>query len=178
MAVRFWRFAARRNHVVSCALLLSLSAALTLLTGCKATPPSKTEIRVAYWTKRHITVGGKHDKNPIPATTASIADGKQLFNSYCMVCHGLDGQNTGVPFAATMAPSVPSLASADVQAYSDGQLKWIIKYGLYPSGMPASDGEFGAEDMWAMVNYIRHLPKAGSLGEPNVYGGTGGGGAR
>jgi len=26
--------------------------------------------------------------------------------------------------------------------------------------------------MWRMVLYIRHLPKAGSLGEPTVYGGA------
>lgn len=155
-----------------------LAAIFTILAGCKATPPSKLETRVAYWTKQHVTVGGTHLLNPITATTENIADGKQLFDSYCMVCHGLDGQNTGVPFAATMSPTVPSLASAEVQAYTDGQLHWIIQYGLYPSGMPASNGEFGSEDMWAMVNYIRHLPKAGSLGEPNVYGGTGGGGAR
>ncbi len=83
-----------------------------------------------------------------------------------------------MPFAATIAPAVPSLASPQVQAYTDGQLKWIIKNGIYPSGMPPSAGDFGDEDMWAMVNYIRHLPPAGSLGEPNVYGGSGGGGAK
>lgn len=142
------------------------------LAGCKATPPGATETRIAYWAKHHVTIGGKHDRNPLPATAASIQEGKELFTSYCMVCHGLDGQNTGVPFAKTMSPQVPSLASPEVQAYSDGQLKWIIKYGIYPSGMPASQGEFGDADMWAMVNYMRHLPKAGSLGEPAVYGGS------
>lgn len=150
----------------------------SLLAGCKATPPNKVETSTINWTKHHITIGGKGDHNPLPATQASIQDGKELFTSYCMVCHGLDGQNTGVPFAKTMSPPVPSLATAEVQSYTDGQLKWIIKYGIYPSGMPASDGEFGDRDMWAIVNYMRHLPKAGSLGEPKVYGGTGGGGAR
>ena len=52
-----------------------------------------------------------------------LADGKDLFTSYCMVCHGLDGQNTGVPFATAVSPPVPSLASAEVQSYTDGQLK-------------------------------------------------------
>jgi cytochrome c553 len=90
-----------------------------------------------------------------------------------MVCHGLDGQNTGVPFASTIAPVVPSLASPQVQAYTNGQLKWIIENGLYPSGMPPARGMFSDDDMWRMVLYIRHLPKAGSLGEPAVYGGEG-----
>ena len=146
--------------------------ALTLISGCRAKTPGTTEAAVANWTKRHLTVGGKHDKNPVPATPENIADGKQAFTSYCMVCHGLDGQNTGVPFAEMMSPPVPSLASPRVQAYTDGQLKWIIENGIYPSGMPPSKGVFSDDDMWRMVLYIRHLPKQGSLGEPSVYGGS------
>jgi mono/diheme cytochrome c family protein len=140
------------------------------LAGCQAKPPLKVEANFVNWTKRHITVGGRKDINPDQPTAQNIADGKQLFDSYCMVCHGLDGQNTGVPFAETLSPPVPSLASPQVQAYSDGQLKWIIKNGIFPSGMPGSKGEFSDDDMWLMVVYIRHLPPKGSLGSPAVYG--------
>jgi mono/diheme cytochrome c family protein len=143
-----------------------------LATGCRAKAPSAAESKVVDWTKLHITVGGRRDVNPVPATPENIAEGKQAFTSYCMVCHGLDGQNSGVPFAETISPPVPSLASPQVQAYSDGQLKWIIANGLYPSGMPPSKGEFSDDDMWQMVDYIRHLPAKGSLGEPSVYGGS------
>jgi len=152
---------------------LTIAALLSTLalTGCRATHPSSKETKLAYWTKHHLTVGGKYDVNPIKATEENIAEGKGLFMSECMVCHGNDGQNTGVPFAATMSPPVPSLASPEVQAYTDGQLKWIIKNGIYPSGMPEFSGDFGDRDMWEMVVYIRHLPKAGSLGIPKVYSG-------
>ena len=143
-----------------------------LLTGCRAKVPGKTETAVVNWTKHRLTVGGRNDKNPVPAIPENIADGKQTFTSYCMICHGLDGQNTGVPFAETMSPAVPLLASPQVQAYTDGQLKWIIENGIYPSGMPPSKGMFSDDDMWRMVLYIRHLPKQGSLGEPAIYGGS------
>jgi len=149
-------------------LLLTIAA----LTGCRATPPSPTETKVAYWTKHHLTIGGKKDINPIKDTADNIDEGKGLFTSYCMVCHGLDGQNTGVPFAQTISPPIPSLADPNVQAYTDGQLKWIIKNGIYPSGMPPSNGEFSDREMWSMVLYIRHLPKAGSLGDPSIYSGS------
>lgn len=152
--------------------LVFLALVSANLAGCRAKPALSAETKIAYWVKHHITVGGKHEKNPVRATAENIADGQQSFSSYCVVCHGLDGQNTGVPFASTMAPAVPSLASAEVQAYSDGQLKWIIDNGIYPSGMPPSRGVFSDDDMWHMVLYIRHLPKAGSLGEPAVYGGA------
>ena len=142
------------------------------LTGCRAKPPSKIDTKVVTWTKHHITIGGKKDRNPIEASADNIDEGKQAFDSYCMVCHGLDGQNTGVPFAATVSPPIPSLASESVQTYTDGQLKWIIKNGIYPSGMPPSNGDFSDREMWEMVLYIRHLPKVGSLGEPAVYSGS------
>jgi mono/diheme cytochrome c family protein len=118
-----------------------------------------------------LTVKGKQDRNPLPSTPANVAEGKASFGQYCMVCHGLDGQNTGVPFAGSLSPPVPSLASDEVQRYSDGQLKWIIENGISPSGMPASRGILGDDEMWAIVVYIRHLPPAGSLGEPKVYSG-------
>ena len=151
------------------AILLVATAALT---GCRAKAPSKAETKFVVWTKHHVTIGGKKDKNPIEASADNIDEGKQAFTSYCMVCHGLDGQNTGVPFANTISPPIPSLASPEVQSYTDGQLHWIIKNGIFPSGMPPSTGDFSDREMWEMVLYIRHLPKAGSLGEPAVYGGA------
>jgi hypothetical protein len=62
------------------------------------------------------------------------------------------------------------LNSAAVQKYTDGQLKWVIDHGISPSGMPASKGILGDEEIWQIVDYIRHLPPKGSLGEPEVYG--------
>ena len=82
----------------------------------------------------------------------------------------MDGQNTGVPFADRMEPPVPSLASAGVQQYTDGQLKWVIDNGIAPSGMPASKGILSDDEQWAIVLFLRHLPPAGSLGEPAMYG--------
>ena len=158
------------KKLISSAVLVCMA----VLTGCRATPPSKADTSIAYWTKHHITIRGKKDGNPYKATEDNIAEGKDSFTSYCMVCHGLDGQNTGVPFADTISPRVPSLASQQVQQYTDGQLKWIIQNGIWPSGMPPSKGEFSDREMWEMVLYIRHLPPAGSLGSPTVYsGGTG-----
>lgn len=119
--------------------------------------------------KRHITVGNKSEKNPLPDTPQAIADGKVAFSHYCAACHGNDGQNTGVPFADRMSPPVPLLSSAEVQSYTDGQLKWIIDFGIRPSGMPASKGTLSDDEIWSIVTFLRHLPPAGQLGEPEMY---------
>ena len=122
--------------------------------------------------KHRITIGGAKERNPLPADQDSIDHGQKSFGTYCVSCHGLDGHATGVPFADRMSPPIPDLGSADVQSYSDGQLKWIIENGIYPSGMPASKGIFSEEEIWQMVHYIRHLPSKGSLGEPAIYSGA------
>ena len=152
-------------------LIVALVCTTLVLAGCRVTPPGRAETAVVQWTKHNITVKGTHDKNPIPATAENIEAGKQVFASYCIVCHGRDGQNTGVPFANSISPPIPSLASADIQRYTDGQLRWIIENGISPSGMPASRGILSDDDIWTIIVYLRHLPPAGSLGEPRAYSG-------
>jgi mono/diheme cytochrome c family protein len=150
-------------------LMFCATLSFVVLAGCKANAPGKVETAVMVWTKHKILVHNKSEKNPVMDSASAIADGKEAFSHYCVACHGLDGQNTGVPFADRMSPPVPSLAGKDVQSYTDGQLKRIIDYGLWPSGMPASKGTLSDEEIWSIVLYMRHLPPAGSLGEPEMY---------
>jgi mono/diheme cytochrome c family protein len=141
-----------------------------MMQGCKATPPGKLETAVMTKAKHSVLVGNKDARNPMAFSARTVADGKEAFSHYCVACHGLDGQNTGVPFANRMKPPVPSLASSEVQSYTDGQLKWVIDNGIAPSGMPSSKGILSDEEQWAIVIFLRHLPPAGSLGEPTMYG--------
>ncbi len=153
-----------RGQMVGLLLLLTLAS-------CKGRAPGTLETKLAVFAKQKITVQGKSDQNPLPPSADNIHAGREIFSHYCMACHGLDGQNTGVPFADRMSPPVPDLASPAVQAYSDGQLKWIIDNGIFPSGMPGSKGILNEDEIWQIVHYLRHLPPKGSLGEPAVYGG-------
>lgn len=152
--------------------VLFLSCA-SLLSGCKATAPGKFETSTVTRIKHSITVGGKNTRNPFPNNAANVENGRIAFSHYCVACHGLDGQNTGVPFADRMSPPVPPLNSRLVQSYTDGQLKWVIDNGLSPSGMPGSKDILTDSEIWSIVVYIRHLPPAGSLGEPTMYSGDG-----
>jgi mono/diheme cytochrome c family protein len=140
-----------------------------MLAGCKASAPSKVESNVMRWTKHTVSVRNKSEHNPLPPTEENLAAGKEAFSHYCVACHGMDGQNTGVPFADRMSPPVPLLNSPEVQSYTDGQLKWVIDNGIEPSGMPGSRGILSDEEIWSAVLFIRHLPPAGSLGDPPMY---------
>ena len=157
--------------VAGAVLLANLAGGCFLLAhGVQARAPSRLETKIMNATK-HWLVGAKNATNPLTASAENISEGRQNFSHYCYACHGLDGQGTGVPFADSMSPPVPSLASPNVQSYRDGQLHWVVKNGLWPSGMPAAKGILTDDEIWSIVLYIRHLPPAGSLGEPPAYNG-------
>ena len=153
---------ARLRHLVVPMAALSLC-------GCRVSPPNAVEQRVVFFAKHHVTVRNKSAKNPVALNPENLAAGRQAFGHYCVACHGMDGQNTGVPFADKMSPPPPQLISPEVQGYTDGQLKWIIDNGISPSCMPASEGTLSEDEIWSIVLYLRHLPAAGSIGEPEMY---------
>jgi mono/diheme cytochrome c family protein len=140
----------------------------TVLASCKAKAPDNLESEIAIAMKK-MNIGGKDWKNPTPDNEASIKAGAEHFQHHCQICHGLDGHNTGVPFAAKMSPPVLDLGEKDVQDFTDGQLKWIIENGIRFTGMPGWKGVLEDDEMWYMVRFMRHLPAKGSLGAPAVY---------
>jgi cytochrome c553 len=150
---------------------LKTMAAIVLvgLTGCKANPPGKLETKTIVFAKHHFFIGNKSQKNPLPYNKETWNDGKEAFSHYCVACHGMDGQNTGVPFVDHISPPIPSLASEDVQRYTDGQLKWILDNGIRPSGMPGSAGTLSDDELWSIIVFLRHLPPVGSQGVPDLY---------
>jgi mono/diheme cytochrome c family protein len=150
-------------------LLLAIAIVSVGLAGCKADPPGKVETKSMTFAKHHIFIRNKNQKNPLPSNADTLADGKEAFSHYCVACHGMDGQNTGVPFADHISPPIPLLTSKDVQSYTDGQLKWILDSGISPSGMPGSKGTLSDDELWSIIVYLRHLPPAGSQGIPDMY---------
>ena len=142
-----------------------------LLSGCKATPPGRIESYAVIRAKRWLLVPNSHKAIPLAATSANIEFGRASYSRYCNACHGSDGAGAGVAFDQHMSPPVPSLVSAQVQAYSDSQLKWIIDNGLWPSGMPGSRGVLTDQQIWSIVLYLRHLTPAGGLAPVPAMGG-------
>jgi mono/diheme cytochrome c family protein len=151
-------------------LLLPLVAMLAVaaLSSCRAKTPGSAETALVDELKKS-TIGGRDWKNPIPDTPDAVKIGAEHFQHHCAICHGLDGHNTGVPFAEKMSPPVADLGARNVQQYGDGQLKWIIQNGIRFTGMPAWSGILDDGEIWHVVLYLRHLPAKGSLGVPAVY---------
>ncbi len=141
---------------------------LAICIGCAANRPGDIETLMAQEAKK-VAIAGKNVQNPVPDTPDNQETGRGHFQHHCGVCHGLDGHNTGVPFANKMSPEIADLGAKNVQEYSDGQLKSIIEKGIRFSGMPGWQGILDDQEMWQVIRFIRHLPQKGSLGIPAIY---------
>ena len=83
---------------------------------------------------------------------AFAADGAAVYKAKCASCHGPDGKGET---ATGKAMKLRSLASADVQKTSDADLTKVISDGK--GKMPAYKGKLSADEIKALVAYIRTL---------------------
>ncbi len=108
---------------------------------------------------KHLSVG-RAARSGVPQepamTPASVSVGEMIYHGECQNCHGLDGR-TPTAMGKSMYPRAPSLASRQVQAWSDAELFWIIKHGIRHSGMPGFARTESDEQIWRVVHYVRSL---------------------
>ena len=95
--------------------------------------------------------------NPLAPTSEVLRQGQHAFNVYCVVCHGRDG-NSANGYVAKYFSGVPRLDSANVAAYTDGEIFHVITMGK--GRMPAYAAQLPAESRWAAVHYLRALNRA------------------
>jgi hypothetical protein len=120
-------------------------------------PPEGTESigHIPYKYKGKPLEAEKHLVNPIPGK--NLARGKELFETYCFVCHGVKGDGHG-PVAAKFQVPVPALTSDKVRAFKDGRIFHIITDGQGVMQTYATQVKKEL-DRWAIVNYVRTLKR-------------------
>lgn len=107
-------------------------------------------------------------KNPVPADEASIASGKELYNYFCLSCHGSDGKGSGKR-AYKLDHTPTDFTNEAFQSQSDGALLFKIYSGheempAFKKRMPgyqdAREISFGKTRIPGdLVNYIRSFGK-------------------
>jgi mono/diheme cytochrome c family protein len=99
---------------------------------------------------------GRELRNPIPATPETLARGQLLYETFCLVCHGAQGQGDG-PLVPRI-PNPPSYTSERVRAMAPGQILHTITFG---SGrMPSYAAQIPLEHRWSIVHYVQLLQRA------------------
>ena len=82
-----------------------------------------------------VTMGHAFDhqaKIIIPIGPTSPADGKQMYNSYCAPCHGVDGRGHGSASSALKVPAtdLSNLAAVNGGKFPVNHLVAVLRYGL------------------------------------------------
>jgi putative copper export protein len=94
--------------------------------------------------------------NPIPATQEVLAQGQNVFQQHCTVCHGHHGRGDG-PAAAGLNPAPADLTAAHVDDHTDGDLFWWLTHGIAGTAMPPWQEQLSEPERWMLVHYIRSL---------------------
>ncbi|MCS7153628.1 MAG: cytochrome c [Bacteroidia bacterium] len=102
---------------------------------------------------------GKVLKNPLPATPENIAEGKRLYEYYCIHCHGEKGNGRGTLVEAGKYPQVPSYYGPQLRDLPEGKMFHSITYGKNLMGSHAS--QLSPEERWKVILYVQELRAKG-----------------
>jgi mono/diheme cytochrome c family protein len=98
-------------------------------------------------------------ENPVPPDAKSIAQGKAIYITACLPCHGTLGKGDGPAGTTLERNGVPihpgNLSDPKRWEETDGALFWKLTEGKTP--MPAWGETLSEEQRWAVINYIRTL---------------------
>lgn len=92
--------------------------------------------------------------NPVPATEESLAHGEKTFQTFCVVCHGPQGNGDGPVIKRGFYPL--NLNGPGVIARTDGYIYAYIRYGGKVM-MPSYRESITSQSAWDVVNYVRKL---------------------
>jgi mono/diheme cytochrome c family protein len=100
-------------------------------------------------------------QNPVARTPQDVERAHAMYRVNCVACHGQNGDGQGIVASYfTSVGFVPPVAftSGRVRSRSDGQLYWLITYGV--GNMPAFKDLLDDEDVWRLVLAIREFEGA------------------
>jgi cytochrome c553 len=172
-ARRFWRWlvgdswkrALARLVVVGAAAgigaLLFVSAGLAPIAASEPHWPI-TRVLLHYAMIRSVQTHALGVKEPPPGERAlddqaMVLKGAGHYASGCLACHGAPG-TPRAEVVRHMEPAPPYLPPK-IDQWSDRQLFWIVRHGVKYTAMPAWPSQQRDDEVWAMVAFLRRLPR-------------------
>ena len=96
-------------------------------------------------------------QNPIKPTESSMAEGKHLFTSQCVMCHGAEGDGKG-DLAVSLELAMKDWRDPEsLRKWTDGELFYVLDKGK--RHMPGQERRLKDDQKWHLMNFIRSLAK-------------------
>lgn len=93
---------------------------------------------------------GRELVNPYTPAARTLDEGKALFQTYCMVCHGERGAGDG-PISGKI-PTPPSYLSDRLMKFPQGRIFHVITLGT--GKMPSYTTQLSTDERWKIVTYV------------------------
>jgi len=98
-------------------------------------------------------------KNPLPVGDEQLlAEGKELYLSFCSSCHGANGQGNGK--VGEVYKGVPNYAVGRYATLPEGHIYHVITHGK--GRMWAHKSQLSPTERWKVVRYVQKLQKGES----------------
>ena len=121
---------------------------------------------VVFWTGRNED-GSFVQDNPLTIDMALLERGKERYEVFCSVCHGLAGDGRGIIMTGGYGYTpAPSYHTDMLRAQPDGYIYDALTWGIRT--MPGYGTQVKAKDRWAIVAYIRALERSQSASVSDV----------
>lgn len=97
---------------------------------------------------------GEELSNPFINDRSVLERGQQVYDAFCLNCHGKDGDGQGYLYTSGLYIALPrSLVGEVAQNLKDGEIYHSITLGYGSMGPHGS--QVRPDDRWKVVNYIR-----------------------
>jgi mono/diheme cytochrome c family protein len=147
--------------IAASVLIGAVAGAYFVTAGVSARPQPGPFETFAARTIRGVAIRAHAERgpNPVAASEAVVAEGRDHFADHCATCHGNDGSGN-TEMGRGLYPKAPDMRLAATQNLSDAELFYIIENGVRFTGMPgwATGTKAGETSSWHLVQFIRHLP--------------------
>jgi len=121
---------------------------------------------VEFWEGRSET-GEYVEAIPMDVTMELMERGRDRYDIYCSVCHGLSGDGNGIIMTGDYGyVPAPTYHSDFLRAAPDGYLYDVVRNGI--RSMPGYGQQVPVADRWAIVAYIRALQRSQHAAESDV----------
>jgi len=111
----------------------------------------------ALWTGK--TADGAWADNPLSVDLALLERGRERYDIFCSVCHGVAGDGKGIIMTGGYGyVPAPSYHTDLIRAQPDGYLYDALTAGI--RSMPGYGSQIPVGDRWAIVAYIRALQRS------------------